>query len=243
LVGGAFDYFAYDLMAGDEGVADGREVAFEDVEVGAADSAGEDAEEEMVGGEGGARDFFDAEGLGWAEDGGFHVCKPRNQYTVAMPIKYFMCCFALSLGVVAGCSRQQPPDNRAADEATIRNLDAQWSKAAGAHDLDGIVSYYSDDAVLLPPNAPVAASKQSIRASWAPLAEPGVSISWQVSKVEVARSGDLAYSTGTYALAIKDPQGKPVTDTGKFMEVWKRQPDGGWKAVADTYNSDLPAQP
>ena len=129
-------------------------------------------------------------------------CKPLTKYTGRMPIQYFICrcSFLALLVVVAGCSRQTP-DNRAADEATIRNLDAQWSKAAGAHDLDGIVSYYSDDAVLLPPNAPVAASKQSIRASWAPLAEPGVSISWQVSKVEVARSGDLADSTGTYALA------------------------------------------
>jgi ketosteroid isomerase-like protein len=162
----------------------------------------------------------------------------RTAYTCAMRIQYalFFCC-SLGLFVASGCSRQ------ASDEATIRGLDAQWSKTAGAHDLDGIVSYYSDDAVLLPPNAPAAASKEAIRASWAPLAAPGVSLSWQASKVEVAKSGDLAYSTGTYALAMKDPQGKPVADKGKFMEVWKRQPDGGWKAVADTYNSDLAAQP
>jgi len=151
------------------------------------------------------------------------------------------CIFALFVAV-SGCSRQTS-DNRSADEATIRNLDAQWSKAAGAHDLDGIVSYYSDDAVLLPPNAPAAASKEAIRASWVPLAEQGVSISWQALKVEVSRSRDLAYSTGTYALAMQDPQGKLIADTGKFMEVWKRQADGNWKAVADTYNSDLPAQP
>jgi ketosteroid isomerase-like protein len=165
-------------------------------------------------------------------------------YTGAMLIKNSICLcssFALLL-VVSGCNRQAP-DNRAADESTIRNLDAQWSKAAGAHDLDGIVSYYSDDAVLLPPNAPAATNKQSIRAAWADLAVPGVAIAWQALKVEVARSGDLAYSTGTYTLAMKDPQGKPIADMGKFMEVWKRQADGGWKAVADTYNSDLPAQP
>jgi ketosteroid isomerase-like protein len=58
--------------------------------------------------------------------------------------------------------------------------------------------------------------------------------------VEVAKSDDLAYSTGAYALAMKDPEGKP-TDKERFMEVWKRQPDGSWKAVADTCNSDLPA--
>jgi ketosteroid isomerase-like protein len=151
-------------------------------------------------------------------------------------------CCSLALLVVCGCNRQAA-DNRVADEATIRSLDAQWSKAAGAHDLDGIVSYYSDEAVLLPSNAPAAASKEAIRAAWAPFAEPGVSLSWQASKVEVAKSGDLAYSTGTYVLAMKDLQGKPINDKGKFMEVWKRQPDGGWKAVADTYNSDLPVQP
>jgi ketosteroid isomerase-like protein len=61
--------------------------------------------------------------------------------------------------------------------------------------------------------------------------------------VEVARSGDLAYAIGTYTLTMKDSQGKPIADRGKFMEVWKRQPDGKWKAVADTYNSDLPSHP
>jgi ketosteroid isomerase-like protein len=61
--------------------------------------------------------------------------------------------------------------------------------------------------------------------------------------VEVAKSGDLAYSTGTYTDAWKDPQGKLITDKGKIMEVWKKQTDGRWKVVADTYNSDLPAQP
>jgi len=160
-----------------------------------------------------------------------------------MPIQRVLCCFSVALLLVVSGCHQQALDHRAADESAIRALDAQWSKTAGAHDLDGIVSYYSDDAVLLPPNAPAATGRQAIRASWADLAAPGVSIAWQASKVEVARSGDLAYSVGTYTLAMKDPQGKPIADKGKFMEVWKRQPDGNWKAVADTYNSDLPAQP
>jgi hypothetical protein len=60
-------------VAGDEGPVDEGEIALEDVEIGAADSAGEDAEEEMVFGEGGAGDVFDLEGLvGGVEDGGFH---------------------------------------------------------------------------------------------------------------------------------------------------------------------------
>jgi uncharacterized protein (TIGR02246 family) len=151
----------------------------------------------------------------------------------------FWGCLALVL-LVSACGQQTPPDTRAADESAIRDQDAQWSKAAEAKDLEATVSYYSDDASLLPPNAPIATGKQEIRAVWAPLLRPDVSVSWQASKVEVSRSGDLAYAAGTYQLTSKDPQGKPVTDQGKFVEVWKKQADGKWKTVVDTFNSDLP---
>ena len=55
--------------------------------------------------------------------------------------------------------------------------------------------------------------------------------------MEVARSGDFAYSTGSYAIA------NPAIDKGKFVDVWKKQADGSWKAAADVINSDLPAPP
>lgn len=152
------------------------------------------------------------------------------------------CCLALAL-VASSCGQQTPPDTRAADESAIRALDAQWEKAAAAKDVDGTVSYYSDDASLLAPNAPIAGGKQAIRAAWASLLGPDVSLSWQANKVEVSRSSDLAYIVGVYQL--KDPQGKPATDQGKFVEVWKKQADGKWKVVADIFNSDLalPAPP
>ena len=135
------------------------------------------------------------------------------------------CCLALAL-IVSSCGQQTPPDTRAADESAIRALDAQWEKAAAAKDVDGTVSYYSDDASLLAPNTPIAGSKQAIRAAWASLLGPDVSLSWQANKVEVSRSSDLAYIVGVYQLAMKDPQGKPATDHGKFVEVWKKQADG-----------------
>ena len=145
-------------------------------------------------------------------------------------------CLALLL-LASACNQQTPADTRAADESTIRELEAQWSRTAAANDLEGSVSYYSDDASILPPNA---SGKQAIRAVWASVLGSGVSLSWQVSKLEVSRSGDLAYVMGVYQFAQKDPQGKPVTDHGKVVEVWKKQADGKWKTVADIFNSDLP---
>ena len=140
------------------------------------------------------------------------------------------------------CAPPAAPDTRAAEEAAIRALDEQWSATAAKNDLDGTLAFYSEDAVLLPPNAPIARDAKAIRDSWAGLLGPNTAVSWTVSKVEVAKSGDIAYLYGAYQLSIKDPKGGPaMNDTGKLLEVWKKQSDGKWKCIVDTYNSDLPA--
>ena len=145
--------------------------------------------------------------------------------------------------LAASCTPPPPADTRTADEATIRDLDTQWSKSSLARDLDAVVSYYSDDASLMSPNSPAAVGKDAIRAAWAPLIAPGVSTSWKTTKVEVAQSGDLAYALGIYDVAATDPQGKPMNEHGKSVEVWKKQADGKWKTIVDIFNSDDPVPP
>jgi ketosteroid isomerase-like protein len=150
----------------------------------------------------------------------------------------------LLLFALTGCQRQSTTiaDTRSADEATLKNLDAEWSKAAGAKDVDKTASYYSDDALVLPPNMPAIQGRQQSRAMWQGMfGVPGFGGGWKVSKVEVARSGDLAYLTGTYELRETDASGKPTTDKGKYLEIWKKQADGNWKCVVDMFNSDLPS--
>src|SRR4030095_4770896 len=96
-------------------------------------------------------------------------------------------------------------------EQDLRDLDAQWSAAAGAKDLDKTVSYYADDAIVMPPNAPPATTKEAIRSAWNEmLTSPGAAISWKATKVEVAKSGDLAYVSGAYEDTMNDASGKPV---------------------------------
>ena len=127
-------------------------------------------------------------------------------------------------------------------EQALRDLDAKWSAAAGAKDVDKTVSYYSEEAIVMPPNASAATTKESIRSAWKEmLTTPGAAISWKATKVEVAKSGDLAYVSGTYEETMTNASGKPVKDHGKYVEVWKKQADGTWKVVADIWNSDLPA--
>lgn len=151
---------------------------------------------------------------------------------------------ASSAFIITSCAPSGTANDRVSDASALRTLDEQWSATAAKNDLDGTVAFYADDAVLLPPNAPIATDRKSIRESWAGLLGPNTAVSWKVSKAEVASSGELGYLYGTYSLAIQDPKGgAPVRDTGKLVEIWKKQPDGKWKCIVDTYNSDLPATP
>jgi ketosteroid isomerase-like protein len=125
-------------------------------------------------------------------------------------------------------------DNKSADEQAVRAADAEWSKVAGAKDLDKTVSYYADDAVVLPPNQPMVTSKDGIRDLWKGFLDSLTDISWKTTRVE--NSGNMAYLIGTYAMTMKDG----TKDTGKYCEVWKKQAGGKWKVVADMFSSDLP---
>jgi uncharacterized protein (TIGR02246 family) len=147
---------------------------------------------------------------------------------------------AVVLCACFGCERA-PVDTRPQDEQAIRAADAAQLKAAQAKSLDGVVAAYSEDASWLPPNAPMVSGKAAVRASWARfLAAPGFNIDWQIDKLEVGRSSDIAYLIVTYQLSMDGPDGKPASDNGKSIEIWKKQADGTWKLAADTFNSDLP---
>ena len=127
-------------------------------------------------------------------------------------------------------------------EQALRDLDAKWSAAAGAKDVDKTVSYYAADAIVMPPNASRAMTKETIRSAWKEmLTSPGAAITWKATKVEVAKAGDLAYVSGTYEQLMTDASGNQAKDRGKYVEIFKKQTDGTWKVIVDIWNSDLPA--
>ena len=130
-----------------------------------------------------------------------------------------------------------PGQKGSADEEAIQKLDREWSAAAQNKDLEKVVSYYADGAVVLPYKAPKATTKAEIRDSWKGLLEAG-SVKWEPSSVEVAKGKDLGYSMGSYELKMKDAQGNETIEIGKYVEVWKKQPDKQWKVVVDSYNPD-----
>ena len=120
----------------------------------------------------------------------------------------------------------------------MRDAEAEWSKVAGAKDLDKTVSFYADDAVVMPPNQVAVTTKDGIRNLWKGFLDSLQDISWKTTRVEVAKSGDMAFLTGTYEMTMKDG----TKDHGKYCEVWEKK-GSTWKVGIDMFSSDLPAQP
>jgi uncharacterized protein (TIGR02246 family) len=151
------------------------------------------------------------------------------------------------LGAVVGLSAALAVAGSAAaagsmvQEQLIRELDAKWVAAVAAKDAAAVAEFYAADGMFLAPNAPLVEGRKGIAEAWAGLLGlPGISLTFEPTRIEVSESADLASDVGTYSLAF-DGEGGRVRDQGKYVVVWKKE-NGAWKILADIFNSNLPAQ-
>src|SRR5213078_1174031 len=125
-----------------------------------------------------------------------------------------------------------------AEEKAVGDAVDQFAKVEASKGLDKTVAFYADDAVIMPPNQAAVTTKDGIRNLWKGFLDGLQGISWKTTRVEVAKSGDMAFLTGTYEMTMKDG----TKDHGKYCEVWEKK-GSTWKVGTDMFSSDLPAQP
>ena len=127
-----------------------------------------------------------------------------------------------------------------ADEQAIRGQVDRWLELVKAKDAAGIAALYAEDGAVMPPNAPIGKGRPAIQQTWASMMQtPGFDLTFVPEQIIVSSSGDMALDRGTYKFAAA-PNGKAITDTGKYVVVW-RKIGNEWKAAADIFNSDLAA--
>jgi len=124
-----------------------------------------------------------------------------------------------------------------AEAGKIRAMEVEMMTAGEEKGADGYMSFYADDAVELPAGAPMLEGKENIRKTMGFLDDKNNRLTWTAIRVDVAASGDLAYTCGVYEFHSKDKDGKPTVEYGKYTTVWKKQSDGQWKVVLDMGNA------
>jgi ketosteroid isomerase-like protein len=126
-------------------------------------------------------------------------------------------------------------------EAAVRKADANWAAVAGTVSVDAWMAFYVADAAVLLPNDQLASGTEPVRDTVTRLlALPHLSVAWRPTRVDVARSGDLAILIGAYELSFGGSRGALVSDRGRRLEIWRKQADRTWKCSVDTWTSDEP---
>jgi uncharacterized protein (TIGR02246 family) len=137
-----------------------------------------------------------------------------------------------------------PKSDSAAEGAKLMQTSRDWARVAATGDIDATLSYWADDAVIMPPGEPVLRGKEAIRAYLERSAKvPGFRISWEPLEAKISESGDMGYLIERTQVTINDPTGRPVTSSFRGLTVWRKQADGSWKNAVDVSNAGPPAQP
>jgi ketosteroid isomerase-like protein len=132
------------------------------------------------------------------------------------------------------------PTVSASPKATVdmlKQLEAEFMKAAADKGSQGYMAYYAEDSVELPNGGPVIQGKTNIAQGMGFLDDKNNRLVWTPVGADISASGDLGYTYGNYEFHSKSKDGKPVVQYGKYTSIWKRQKDGSWKVVLDMGNA------
>ncbi len=153
---------------------------------------------------------------------------------------------AAAVLLFSGCAKQPAPIVINENQELLQR-DSAWSAAASeGKDVEKIISYWSDDAVIIPQGQPIVEGKAAIRAYITDaLKIPGFHIHWvsRDPRFSPGHDGQLAYMRGENEMTVPGPDGKPMTLHGRGVTVWRRDPDGQWRCVVDTWNDPPPPPP
>jgi ketosteroid isomerase-like protein len=118
-------------------------------------------------------------------------------------------------------------------------LEARFAKDVAARGGAAFADWFAEDGVALSNGkAPIVGRVAIVRSAvWSP---KEYQLSWTPTDAVMGPSGDMGYTWGHFEGHSKDANGNPVSDSGRYMTIWRKQPDGNWKVVFDAGANDAP---
>lgn len=120
------------------------------------------------------------------------------------------------------------------------DLEARFAKDVATKGGAGFAEWFADDGVALGNGAQPLIGRVAIAksAAWDPKI---YQLTWTPTEARMGPSGDMGYTWGHYEGRSRDANGSPVTTSGRYMTIWRKQPDGSWKVVLDAGANEPPA--
>lgn len=121
----------------------------------------------------------------------------------------------------------------------IEAREQEFLVAFNGGDAAALASFYADGARIFPPGSDAVSGREAIEAFFEGFVAMKTQLSFQL--LAVHESPDLCAAIGAFEMELHPPGGGTQHNLGKYVEVWKRQPDGCWRIVEDIFNSTLPS--
>jgi ketosteroid isomerase-like protein len=125
--------------------------------------------------------------------------------------------------------------------AFLYNLEAKFAHDTAQGGGPAFAKWFAGDAVELSNGKPPVIGEAAIAAgaNWTP---EQYQLIWTPEGGRMSPSGDMGFTWGHYEGRSKDRDGTPIVTSGRYMTVWKKQPDGTWKVALDASNQEPPAK-
>ena len=147
--------------------------------------------------------------------------------------------------LLASCAsgKQAKPAPASATVEELGRMNRDFAAALNAKDAALAASYYTEDAVVIPPGEAMVQDGAAIEAYWQAGIEQGGVRDASVETIKAESSGDIGYEIGVFTLTMNGPDGTPVQERGRYIELLRRGADGKWYSTAGIWNPAPPAAP
>jgi ketosteroid isomerase-like protein len=145
---------------------------------------------------------------------------------------------SVTMLTISACSNNTI--DQEAEAQKLMEISRSWAKSVKDKDVEKMLSYWAEDAMVMSPNEPSVVGIEALRGMVErSMNIPGFEINWEPQKAYVSKSGDLGYViVKNYMTMPVDTLGNTRTVFHKGVEIWKKQENGTWKNVIDISNAD-----
>jgi len=140
----------------------------------------------------------------------------------------------------AGCTTPPTQASHAKDLAAIEAFNKRYLGAINDGDANTLIALTVPDHLMMIPGQPIIQGKERLDAGSRRMAEQfNIRETW--SPIDTVIDGSLAYTRGTFSTTITPKSGGPARTTdGKFLRIYRKQPDGSWTMLIDSFSGDKP---
>ncbi len=146
---------------------------------------------------------------------------------------------AAALVVSSGCSQEGPmsfPPSADILMQADRDFDAAVAEGGSA----AWASWFASDGRMVQPGIGLIQGRDKIQPLMVGLDDPNTSLRWTPDYAEIAASGDLGWTTGTYVSEGVAPDGSVARGEGRYVSIWTLDAQGAWKVAIDLGNPTGP---